>query len=166
MDSATEQGISSYRTVQNDDTRGISAKPLRGAKLLTVSYSCFIIVQPWLVFGLTVGYTSPVLDELEGNGNSSAPLDKLTYQDLFSVSELAFRVQCILVPIKPAACSYNTQTHTHTHVQGCMHTCAHTHGCASAHSYIYTRTYMQCIQYTYTHVHVYMQCCMCTHTEL
>ena len=93
MDSATEQGISSYRTVQNDDTRGISAKPLRGAKLLTVSYSCFIIVQPWLVFGLTVGYTSPVLDELEGNGNSSAPLDKLTYQDLFSVSEFSWHLE-------------------------------------------------------------------------
>ena len=88
MDSATEQGISSYRTVQNDDTRGISAKPLR-ARLLTVSYSCFIIVQPWLVVGLTTGYTSPVLNDLEGNGNSSAPLDKLTYQDFFSVSELA-----------------------------------------------------------------------------
>lgn len=85
IDSATEQGASSYKTVQNDDSRDISTKP---ARLLTVSYSCFIIVQPWLVFGLTVGYTSPVLNNLEGNGNSSAPLDKLTYQDLFSVSEL------------------------------------------------------------------------------
>ena len=55
-------------------------------RLVTVSYSCAIIVQTWFVFGLTIGYTSPVLSDLEGNGNSSAPLDKVTYQDLFSVS--------------------------------------------------------------------------------
>ena len=73
---------------QNDSTRG--AGRTKPARLLTVSYSCLIIVQTWFVFGLTVGYTSPVLSDLEGNpnGNSSAPLDKLTYQDLFSVCQI------------------------------------------------------------------------------
>lgn len=65
--------------VQKEDTRG-SHKP----RLLTVSYSCAVIVLTWFVFGLTIGYTSPVLSDLEGNGNSSAPLDKISYQDLFS----------------------------------------------------------------------------------
>ena len=85
IDPATEQSISSsYGTIQkdNDDTRSSSKKP----RLLTVSYSCLIIVQTWTVLGLTIGYTSPVLSDLEGNGNSSAPLDEITYQDLFSVS--------------------------------------------------------------------------------
>ena len=67
--------------VQKDDPRESKVKP----RLLTVSYSCIIIIQTWLVFGLTIGYTSPVLSDLEGDGNSSAPLDKITYQDLFSV---------------------------------------------------------------------------------
>ena len=82
---ATEQSISSsYGTIQKDidDTRGSNRKP----RLLTVSYSCLIIVQTWTVLGLIIGYTSPVLSDLEGNGNSSAPLDEITYQDLFSVS--------------------------------------------------------------------------------
>ena len=60
-------------------------------RLLTVAYSCAVIVQSWLVIGLTVGYTSPVLSDLEGsssNGSSSAPLNKTAYQDLFSVSVL------------------------------------------------------------------------------
>ena len=58
-------------------------------RLLTVSYSCVVIVQSWLIYGLSVGYISPVLSDLEGSGrNSSAPLDKLVYQDLFTVSKL------------------------------------------------------------------------------
>ena len=85
IDPATDS-ISSYGTVQNDNSHGSSGKP----RLLTISYSCLIIVQTWLVMGLTIGYTSPVLSDLEGNGNRSrsrsAPLDKISYQDLFSVS--------------------------------------------------------------------------------
>ena len=81
IDAAREQTISPNINVQNN---AISGKP---ARLLTVSYSCLIIIQTWLVFGLTIGYTSPVLSDLEGNGNSSAPLDKTSYQDLFSVSD-------------------------------------------------------------------------------
>ena len=86
IDPVKERSISSYGTIQNDinDSRGSSWKP----RLLTVSYSCLIIVQTWTVLGLTIGYTSPVLSDLEGNGNSSAPLDKIIYQDLFSVSKL------------------------------------------------------------------------------
>ena len=78
--------ISSYGAVQNDNSRGMrsNGKP----RLRTVSYSCLIFVQTWLVMGLTIGYTSPVLSDLEGNGNFSAPLDKINYQDLFSVSEV------------------------------------------------------------------------------
>jgi len=91
IDPTTEQNISSYGTYQDDDD-GAQCKSLSAPKprLLTVSYSCLIIVQTWLVFGLTMGYTSPVLSDLEGNRNSSlkAPLDKIGYQDLFSVSEL------------------------------------------------------------------------------
>ena len=84
IDPVKEQSISSYGTIQNNisDSRGSSGKP----RLLTVSYSCLIIVQTWTVVGLTMGYSSPVLSDLEGNGNSSAPLDKIIYQDLFSVS--------------------------------------------------------------------------------
>lgn len=59
-------------------------------RLLTVSYSVMIIVQTWLVFGLTIGYTSPVLSDLGGDGNSSAPLDKTSYQSLFSVCQYIY----------------------------------------------------------------------------
>jgi len=86
IDPMTEQRKSSYRTFQDnsdDDPQCKNMKP----RLLTVSYSCLIIVQTWLVFGLTIGYTSPVLSDLEGNRNSTAPLDKIGYQDLFSVSK-------------------------------------------------------------------------------
>ena len=84
IDPATEQSISSqYGTVQSDDLRDDSSG--KRPRLVTVSYSCLIIVQTWLVMGLIIGYTSPVLSDLEGNGNSSAPLDKISYQDLFSV---------------------------------------------------------------------------------
>jgi len=71
--------VQTVATSSGDDT-----KP----RLLTVSYSCVIIVQSWFLYGLTVGYISPVLSDLEGDGsgNSSAPLDKLAYQDLFIVS--------------------------------------------------------------------------------
>ena len=82
---------SSEGNVQKDDTRGNRAKP----RLLTVSYSCLVIVQTWFVFGLTIGYTSPVLSDLEGNGNSSAPLDKTAYQDLFSVRQIPVVVSCL-----------------------------------------------------------------------
>ena len=67
--------------VQKEDTTLKSYKP----RLLTVSYSCAVIVLTWFVFGLTIGYTSPVISDLEGNGNSAAPLDKTSYQDLFIV---------------------------------------------------------------------------------
>ena len=80
-----EQSLSSsYGAIQNDKTPLTSSvgKP----RLITVSYSCLIVVQTWLIMGLTIGYTSPVLSDLEGNGTSSAPLDKISYQDLFSVS--------------------------------------------------------------------------------
>ena len=72
-----------YGSVQST-TDGNNKKP----RLLTVAYSCAVIVQSWLVIGLTVGYTSPVLSDLEGSGNgsSSVPLNKTAYQDLFSVS--------------------------------------------------------------------------------
>lgn len=89
MDDATRDRLidptveQSYGIVQTADSRDSNSKP----RLLTVSYSCLIIVQTWLVFGLTIGYTSPVLSDLEGaNMNSPAPLDKISYQDLFSVS--------------------------------------------------------------------------------
>jgi len=70
----------------DDQHHNSNVKP----RLLTVSYSCLVIVQTWLIFGLTVGYTSPVLSDLqhECDDNSSAPLDKIVYQDLFSVSEI------------------------------------------------------------------------------
>ena len=71
-----------YGTVQSSSIDN-NTKP----RLWTVAYSCAVIVQSWLVFGLTIGYTSPVLSDLEGDdGSSSAPLGKTTYQDLFSVS--------------------------------------------------------------------------------
>ncbi|XP_065900254.1 solute carrier family 2, facilitated glucose transporter member 8-like [Dysidea avara] len=70
-----------YGTVQSSSIDN-NTKP----RLWTVAYSCAVIVQSWLVFGLTIGYTSPVLSDLEGDdGSSSAPLGKTTYQDLFSV---------------------------------------------------------------------------------
>ena len=102
-DPTTEQNVSDKSVllpeksregnVQKDVPRGNIVKP----RLLTVSYSCAIIVQTWFVFGLTIGYTSPVLSNLEGNGNSSAPLDKITYQDLFSVSLRSILVLCSYV---------------------------------------------------------------------
>ena len=80
--------------VQKEDTCKTGHKP----RLLTVSYSCAVIILTWFVFGLTIGYTSPVLNDLEENGNSSAPLDKTSYQDLFSVcNSVANTVKSILM---------------------------------------------------------------------
>ena len=97
IDPATEQsGISSYGTVQGDDDSR-DASSAKRPRLLTVSYSCLIIAQTWLVMGLTIGYTSPVLSDLEGDGNSSAPLDEISYQDLFSVSRLKQRSYVLII---------------------------------------------------------------------
>ena len=109
-DPTTEQNVSDKSlllpensrkgNVQKDVPRGSIANSRVKPRLLTVSYSCAIIVQTWFVFGLTIGYTSPVLSNLEGSGNSSAPLDKTTYQDLFSVSCVYVFMCFVLSPHK------------------------------------------------------------------
>lgn len=76
----------SYGSVQSlSDSDDHCGKP----RLLTVAYSCLVIIQSWLVVGLTIGYTSPVLCDLEDSSTNETfrpPLYKTSYQDLFSVS--------------------------------------------------------------------------------
>ena len=87
--------------VQTSYAGGNNEKP----RLLTVSFSCVVIVQSWLMYGLSVGYISPVLSDLEGSGgNSSAPLDKLVYQDLFTVSQARSSYKVKVMPA-PTVCS-------------------------------------------------------------
>lgn len=94
--------------VQKEDTTLKSYKPPR---LLTVSYSCAVIVLTWFVFGLTIGYTSPVISDLEGNGNSAAPLDKTSYQDLFNVCSEVNLMLCIVA--KHCTCCVATKVILH-----------------------------------------------------
>jgi len=82
-----KQTHGTVQTSHGDNLGDNNVKPSVKPRLLKVSYSCVVIVQSWLIYGLSIGYISPVLSDLEGSdSNSSAPLDKLVYQDLFIVS--------------------------------------------------------------------------------
>ena len=57
----------------------------RRFRVKTVAYSCVVAIQAWFVYGYSIGYTSPILSDLDSANTTYASLHKSVYQDIFSV---------------------------------------------------------------------------------
>ena len=55
-------------------------------RLCTVICSCMVAIQTWFIYGYSIGYTAPVLNELGEVNNTFTSLNRIIYQDTFSVS--------------------------------------------------------------------------------
>jgi len=64
---------------------GENALPIHRFRLRTVVYSCVVAIQAWFVYGYSIGYTSPILSDLDSANSTYASLHKSIYQDIFSV---------------------------------------------------------------------------------
>jgi len=57
----------------------------RRFRVKTLAYSCVVAIQAWFVYGYSIGYTSPILSDLDSANTTYASLHKSVYQDIFSV---------------------------------------------------------------------------------
>ena len=55
-------------------------------RLWTVTCSCMVAIQTWFIYGYSIGYTAPVLNDLGDLNTTYSSLRKTSYQDTFSVS--------------------------------------------------------------------------------
>ena len=55
-------------------------------RLWTVTCSCMVVIQTWFIYGYSIGYTAPVLNDLGDVNSTYTSLSKTSYQDTFSVS--------------------------------------------------------------------------------
>ena len=70
----------SYGTNEGENT-----SPTHRFRIRTVVYSCVVAIQAWFVNGYSIGYTSPILSDLDSANSTYASLHKSVYQDIFSV---------------------------------------------------------------------------------
>ena len=77
--------IESY-AIQPDDSRTLTRK-ISDTRLITVTYSVSIALIGSLLFGYAIGYSSPVINELEDKRehNEEGYLEGTKYQGIFSV---------------------------------------------------------------------------------
>ena len=55
-------------------------------RLWTVTCSCMVAIQTWFIYGYSIGYTAPVLNDLGDVNSTYTSLREASYQDTFSVS--------------------------------------------------------------------------------
>ena len=77
--------LKSY-VIQPDDSRILTRK-VKDTRLITVTYSVAIALIGSLLFGYAIGYSSPVINELEKerDNNTEGYLERNEYQGVFSV---------------------------------------------------------------------------------
>ena len=78
--------LKSY-VIQPDDSRTLTRK-ISDTRLITVTYSVAIALIGSLLFGYAIGYSSPVINELEEkreNNTKEGYLERNEYQGVFSV---------------------------------------------------------------------------------
>jgi len=79
--------------IQPGDSERILTRRMSDTRLTTVTYSVAIALMGSLLFGFAIGYSSPVISDLQGNDtkstgpdfNETAYLKKTLYQGIFSV---------------------------------------------------------------------------------
>ena len=78
--------IESY-AIQPEDTGKIITRKISDTRLITVTYSVAIVLIGSLLFGYAIGYSSPVINELEvkREHNEEGYLGRIEYQGIFSV---------------------------------------------------------------------------------
>ena len=85
-----DNSLSSYGACRGTSTSDLAALDTPSRKhrfrLWTVTCSCLVAVQTWILFGYSIGYTAPVLNDLEELNSTYTSLRKTNYQDTFSVS--------------------------------------------------------------------------------
>ena len=81
--------LKSY-AIQPDDSGKSPTKKITDTRLTTVTYSVAIALIGALLFGYAIGYSSPVISDLEHHGNHSTGknyLRKKEYQGIFNVRQ-------------------------------------------------------------------------------
>ena len=74
--------------IQPDDSAITVTREIRNTRLTTVTYSVAIALIGALLFGYAIGYSSPVISDLEKNATDEDYLHKKEYQGIFNVSRL------------------------------------------------------------------------------
>ena len=75
--------------IQPGDSGRIVTRSIKNTRLTTVTYSSAIVLMGSLLFGFAIGYSSPVISDLEAPPNKTKPAGYLyekQYQGVFSVS--------------------------------------------------------------------------------
>ena len=92
MEEEEEKLLNSSKTkpyaIQPEDTGKIITRKIRDTRLITVTYSVAIALIGSLLIGYAIGYSSPVINELEekrDNQTKDGYLERNEYQGVFSV---------------------------------------------------------------------------------
>ena len=81
--------------IQPDDSGRILTRRISDTRLITVTYSTAIALIGALLFGYAIGYSSPVINELEKNHTCGKDfLHENQYQGVFSVRLPFCSLQC------------------------------------------------------------------------
>ena len=87
---------SSIYAIQPDDLGRVVTKSIKDTRLTTVTYSSAIVLMGSLLFGFAIGYSSPVISDLEAiNTTSAGYLHEKEYQGVFSVSKGVWVCVCL-----------------------------------------------------------------------
>ena len=79
-------GLGPY-AIQPDDSSITLTREIRNTRLTTVTYSVAIALIGALLFGYAIGYSSPVISDLEKNVTGEDYLSKNEYQGIFNVRQ-------------------------------------------------------------------------------
>ena len=81
--------LKSY-AIQPDDSGKSLTRKISDTRLTTITYSVAIALIGALLFGYAIGYSSPVISDLEGSKNATGKkyfLRKKEYQGIFNVRQ-------------------------------------------------------------------------------
>ena len=92
MSLANDNSLASYGAAcreASSEAASVKDTPIRKYqfRLCTVSCSCMVAIQTWFIYGYSIGYTAPVLNDLGEVNNTFTSLNTISYQDTFSVSD-------------------------------------------------------------------------------
>jgi len=93
---------SSIYAIQPDDLGRVVTKSIKDTRLTTVTYSSAIVLMGSLLFGFAIGYSSPVISDLEHDPTNTTPagyLREKEYQGVFSVSKGVWVCVCVCLGV-------------------------------------------------------------------
>jgi len=77
--------------IQPGDSGRVVTRNIKDTRLTTVTYSAVIVLMGSLLFGYAIGYSSPVISDLEDSETNTTPagyLHENQYQGIFSVRSI------------------------------------------------------------------------------